>query len=317
LFLVPCSFFLAQAEPPLHEPTDEPYYKAKGDGRIRVKWEVQRTIVEEGRELTAALVISNTMNPTEIVRPDLKVLPAFANAFTITDVHDPPAEAGAKEVRFTYKLKPRNLSVTEVPAFKFIYMNPNAPSDKSRRSTMADAVAITVTEPPPKPAVAMVEADRLFQVVSGPDILSAPFVPCRWAWLAAALFGPLAAVGWYLVWRRIFPDAARLAHLRRSRAARRATDTIRRANRTPDPPATIAGAVLGYLRARFPLPESAVTPSEIGLALVEVKVPDEVAEQIADVFRACDRARFAPPNDDTGALAADAQAAVARLEAHE
>ena len=109
----------------------------------------------------------------------------------------------------------------------------------------------------------MTEADRLFHVATGPEVLNAPFVPCRWAWLAAALFGPLSAGVWFLVWRRIFPDASRLAHLRRSRAARRATDAIRRANRTSDPPATIANAVLAYLRTRFPLPESAVTPSEI------------------------------------------------------
>ena len=68
-------------------------------------------------------------------------------------------------------------------------------------------------------------------------------------------------------------------------------------------------------RARFPLPESAVTPSEIGAALAEAKIPLEVAEEVANVFRACDRARFAPSSDDATALAADAHAAVARLEA--
>ena len=91
-----------------------------------------------------------------------------------------------------------------------------------------------------------------------------PFVPAGWAWLVAALAGPVAALGWFLVWRRVFPDAARLARLRRSRAARRAADAIRRAARTPDPAATIAGALLGYLRTRFPLPEGAATPPPPG-----------------------------------------------------
>jgi hypothetical protein len=106
-----------------------------------------------------------------------------------------------------------------------------------------------------------------------------------------------------------------MAHLRRSRAARRATEAIRKAGRTPDPPATIAAAVLSYLRTRFPLPESAVTPAEIEAALQETNVPPDAAELTADVFRACDRARFAPPGDHGAALADNAQAAITRLEA--
>jgi hypothetical protein len=219
-------------------------------------------------------------------------------------------------VRFAYKLRPRNRSVEQVPALTFYYFNPAAaPGSKKRFPyTIADSVPITVTDPPPKPAVPMPEADRLFHVTTGPEVLGSPFVPCRWAWGAAALFGPLAALGWFLVWRRVYPDARRLAMLRRSRAARRATDAIRKAGRTPDPPATIAGAVLGYLRTRFPIPESAVTPPEVAAALTESNVPAEVAEQVAEVFRGCDRARFAPPGDSGMSLAADAESAITRLE---
>ena len=82
----------------------------------------------------------------------------------------------------------------------------------------------------------------------------------------------------------------------------------------PPPPQGNVNALLAYLRARFPLPESAVTPSEVAAALVEARVPAAVAGQTADVFRGCDRARFALPNGDAGLLAADAEAAVARLE---
>jgi hypothetical protein len=281
---------------------------------------VPHTTVAEGAELIATLVVSRATNPTEIVRPDLKALPAFADAFSVADVRDPPPAADAKEVRFTYKLKPRKRSVADVPEFEFRYFNPTAAPDRAFQLTVADAVAITVTEiataatalPEPVP---MAEADRLFEVVTGPEVLARPFVACGWAWLAAALFGPLAAGAWFLVWRRVFPDAARLAHVRRSRAARRAADAIRRANRTADPPAAIASAVLGYLRTRFPLAASAVTPVEIGAALVDARVPDEIAEQVADVFRACDRARFAPSGGDGVALAAGAQTVLARLEA--
>jgi hypothetical protein len=293
----------------------EHYYKAKGYSGLKVKWEVPRTSVVEGRELVATLVVTGATNPTEVEKPDLKKLKTFDN-FTVTPVADLPRKADDKVVRFAYKLRPRNSSVDRVPALEFYYFNLAAAPGSKRQfpSTVAESVPITVTEPPRPEPVAMPEADHLFSATTGPDVLRGPFVPCEWAWGAAALFGPLAAFGWLLVWRRVYPNAQRLAQMRRSRAARRATDAVRKAGRTPDPAATIASAVLGYLRTRFPLPESAVTPPEIFAALREVKVPRDVAEQVADVFRGCDRARFAPANEGTDALASDAEAAITRLE---
>lgn len=303
-------------QPPFFEPK-EGYYKAKAFYSVQVKWDVPTTTVVEGRDLNATLVISGAVNPTEIEKPDLKKVRAF-DLFEVIDVSDPPRTPQDKEVHFNYKLRPRNRTVTQVPWLDFRFFSLGAPPGKDPyRFTRADSVPITVTEPPPKPVVPMTEADHLFHITTGPDVLRSSFTPCKWAWMAATLFGPLVATAWYLVWRRIFPDPARMAMLRRSRAARRATDTIRKANRTPDPPVTISVAVLSYLRTRFPLPESAVTPSEIAVALVEAKVAPEMAEQIADVFRDCDRARFAPPSDSGVSLAEHAEAAITRLEAIE
>jgi hypothetical protein len=293
------------------EPTED-YYDAKGRG-IRVKWDVPNASVEEGRDLVATLVITGATNPTEVKKPDLKKLKAF-DVFTVVNVTDPPRKSDDKVVRFVYKLRPRNRTVDQVPALKFHYFNPAAAAGKRFPATFADSVPITVAERPLPPPVPMTEADHLFSVTTGSEVLRGPFVPCWWAWGAAALFGPLAALGWFLVWRRLYPNAARLAQMRRSRAARRAADAIRRSGRASDPPATIASAVLGYLRALYPLPESAVTPPEIAAALTEARVPAQAAEQVADVFRACDRARFAPPGDSGPSLAAGAEAAITRLE---
>ncbi len=314
--LFPFVFLTANGQPAFFEPKED-YYKAKGRS-VRVKWEVEPTTVQVSRNFSVTMVVTGAQNPTEIVKPDLRKLKAF-DVFKVTDVSDPPRDAQAKEARFAYKLAPRNTSVKEVPELKFHYFNPSAaPGAKQFPSTRAEAVEITVLEPPKveRPVVPLDAPEFLFHAATGPDVLgSGPQVPCRWAWLAAGCFGPLAAFGWLLVWRRVYPDAARLARMRRSRAARRANDTIRKASRTPDPPATIANAVLGYLRARFPLPESAATPAEIAAALKEHRVPEEIAERTSDVFRACDRARFAPSGDNELALAASAEAAVTRLEA--
>ncbi len=103
--------------------------------------------------------------------------------------------------------------------------------------------------------------------------------------------------------------------MRRSRAARRAGDAIRHAHRAPDPPAAIRAAVLGYLRARFPLPPSATTPGEIDSALAETGLEPEQVEAVVEFLRACDAERFDPGSAANGSLAADASALVARLEA--
>ncbi|MDY3561030.1 hypothetical protein R5W23_002289 [Gemmata sp. JC673] len=306
-------------QPAFFEPKEH-YYKAKGSS-VSVRWVVEPREVLVGRDLTATLVVTGATNPTEVVKPDLRKLPGF-DVFKVTDVPDPPPSPTDKEVRFVYKLAPRGTDVKEVPPLKFSYFNPGAPPGKqqfpsTRTDRDEDTPVITVREAPKveRRVVPLEAPERLFQLEAGADALGrGPFVPGVWAWAAAVLAGPLAAVGWFLVWRRFNPTAARLARARRSRAARRSVEQIRKANRTPDPPAAIAGAVLGYLRARFLLPESTVTPSETMSALRQLDVPAGVAERVAEVLRACDRARFAPTGAET-ALATEAEALLTRLEA--
>src|SRR5262245_60461920 len=266
LLLIPHSSFLTASDKKQKAELFEPgahYYKAKGSG-VSVEWVVKQKTVPEGTDFTATLVITGATNPSEIEKPDLKNLPAFADRFVIINVPDSAPAPDAKEVHFTYKLRPRNRKVDKVPALEFYYYNPAAVPEKRFPKTVARSVALTVTDPPPVaplPPVPLEAPEFLFTNETGPDVPgSPPIVRCVKGWTAIMLFGPLAALGWYLVWRRIYPDAARLARMRRSRVARRALDAIRKAARTPDPPATIGNAVLGYLRMRFPLPESAATP---------------------------------------------------------
>jgi hypothetical protein len=297
------------AQPAFYEPSEH-YYKAIGRG-VSVRWEVPVSKVEEGRDLPATLVITGATNPAEVERPELKKLSPF-DGFIVTDL--PARRPADGSVRFDYKLRPRNRSVDHIPALEFYYFNPAAAPGKQFPYTLAYSVPIEVTERPEPGAVPMAEPDRLFQLSTNLELRRGPFEPPGWAWGAFALLGPIAAAGWFLVWRWLYPDAQRLAHMRRSRAARRATDLIRRAARTADPPAAIAGALLGYLRTRFPVPDSAGTPPEIASSLVESQVPVELAEAVADVFRGCDRARFAPPGDSGQSLAGEAEAIVSRLE---
>lgn len=285
-----------------------------------MRWVAEPREVTVGRDLTATLVVTGATNPAEVVKPDLRKLKEF-DAFKVTDAPDPPRDPKAKEVRFAYRLAPRSTDVAEIPPLRFHYHNPDAAPGKQFPLTTTDRdepAPITVRAAPKteRPVTPVEAPEFAFQIATGPGVLGGgPFVPCHWGWLAAVLLGPLAAGAWYLAWRRVYPDAARLARRRRSRAARRAVALIRRSDRTPDPGGAVAGAALGYLRARFPLPEGAVTPPEVADALRELGVPADACETVADVLRACDRARFAPADDGGPALADDAESLVAKLEA--
>jgi len=309
---------IAQEIPLVGQPTED-FYGAAGSG-VKVAWNVEPKQVPEDGEIVATLIISNASNPTKITRPDLKKLAAFSDRFVITDNADPKVPDGATDVRYSYRLRPRNRQTDHVPTLTFYYFNPAAPAGKQFKLTNTGrAIPITVTAAPPKPPptpIPLAEADHLFVIATGPALLSRGSGALgNWAWWGVGLAGPLIALGWYAAWRRLYPDAQRLAKIRRSRAARRAVDAIQRAGHAADPPAAIAAATLHYLRARFPLPPGAVTPSEIGDALGELGMPTADREAVAGFFRKCDAARFSPSSDNAMSLATDARALVALLEA--
>lgn len=325
VWLVPClsiinhqSSFITAQEPPIAGLPTTDYYGARGSG-VKVTWSLDRTTVPEDEAIAATLTVTGATNPQQIVRPDLKKLPEFHDRFTITDNADPPPADDAKQVRFSYQLRPRSRSVSKVPTLKFRWYNRAGGLDRQFPTARAEFVPITVTAPavkPEPPAIPLDEPAHLFAVTTGPAVLGrSPFTAGSWAWWLVAFGPPVLAGAWYVAWRRVFPDAARLAHLRRSRAARRAVDTIRRAKRAADPPGTIAAAVLGYLRARYLLPSGAATPGEVHASLVELQVPTAECDAVAGFLRECDAIRFTPFGDNGVTLAANAESLVARLEA--
>ncbi|MCE9566311.1 MAG: hypothetical protein K8U57_30170 [Planctomycetes bacterium] len=318
LFILhPSSFILGQDIPLVGQPGSD-FYGAAGNG-VKVAWSVNATEVLEDGEIVATLTITNASNPRKITRPDLKKLAAFNDLFSITDNVDPPAAEGASEVRFSYRLRPRNRQTDKVPTFEFYYFNPAAPVGKQFKLATARPIAITVKASAPKlkpPPMPLTEPDQLFAIATGTSLLSRGSIFSEGlAWLLVAIAGPLLALSWYVAWRRVYLDAQRLAKIRRSRAARRALDAIRRAAHEPDSHAAIAAAVLNYLRSRFPLPPGAVTPTEIGAALTELEMPTADADAVAGFFRKCDAARFSSASDNAVSLVSDAGALIARLEA--
>lgn len=296
------------------------FYGAAGR-EVETAWAVDRTTVPLGESLTATLTVGGATNPREVARPDLRQLKPFADKFEVEDIPGPAPAVDAKEVSFAYRLKPRNRSVDRVPGLDFYYRKAGIPEGRNpymNAKARFREITVTAAPKPPPPAVPLAEPDRLFAITTGPAVLGGePFAPGVWAWLALLVAGPLVAGGWYAGWRWKYPGAARAARLRRAKAARRAASAIRRSHRTPDPAATIAGAVVGYLRSRFPLPPGTDTPAEVGDATRAAGLPDDPAGEVVAFLRRCDAARFGGLGDDPVSLGADAVDLLGRLEAVE
>jgi len=292
--------------PVVERPQDHFYNAIAGSGKMSVRWEVSPASVPFGSSFTLTLVVSNAANPHELTRPPLahldkhpdllKSLSRFPELFSaVEDLPDEPPSAG--EVRFRYKVTPRNEgSSLQVPELTYCYYQPRILQPSRRTQTIhATAVQFTVTKPvvPPLPAVPLdspqeflsLRTDGLFTRSGGPGV---------WAWAGLFAAGLVLLAGWVFGWRVMFPDAARLAAIRRNKAVRIALDRLRRPHVSPE---DVAVTLRNYLIARFGLAFTAQTPGEVSAGLAEVGLSPERAAEAEGLLRECDAARFAGPSD--------------------
>jgi hypothetical protein len=249
-------------------------------------------------------------------RPPLADFPGFADDFYIEDAGPPGGTHPDPETwEFAYRLKPKSTTVKGIPGFPFVFYRPGfRPPSLGYMTLYVREVPITVTprrqlEPaaPAKPitapeaAFALADGDLLRH--EGDGRLPGPLV------LTLALLGPPAGcLAWYFAWRRLYPDAARLARRHHSRAAQEALTSLRGPGaRDPETRARrSAAAVADYLRRRLGLRTAEPTPAEAAAYLRARGVSEALAGQTADLLRGCAAVRFdpePPPHDDLGEAA--------------
>lgn len=285
---------------------------AQGSG-FKVAMRIAPTEVKAEEPLTLTVRVTATgkwQRPPR--RPPLWRLKEF-NDFDITPSPTSEPErvlARDRSWEFDYRLRPRNAGITKVPGFAFRYYNPEIPlADRRWQTTYADAVPLTVL-PRPKLSTREVQGDAqsrkpprtVYQFAKGPALLKAEqaFVfPGRLVLAGLLLLPPFVCVGGILAWCRLYPDAAKRARGRNSRAARQALAGLGRLQGDPESARIAATIVTAYLRHRVELPVAAA-PDEIASRLQESGFPAEIASQGAEFFRACDVVRFAG-NGEAGA----------------
>jgi hypothetical protein len=308
---------LDRQEAPLVGRPDFPFSEASG--RFRVKARAEPTTIAVEKTLTFTLTV-NAAGPVYAPprRLDLRELPALAEAFYIED----PDDGGERQIdpqtwEFVYRLKPRSIAVREVPGLPFTYYNPDIPFPTRRfQVDYTEPIPLTVrrVEAVPVPIDA---ADVTYELATGPTVLARespwalPSVPVL---LLLALSPPLACAAWYIAWKRLYPDAARLARRRRSRAASQALQALRRGRPgrlTPEQRAALAArTVADYLHQRFDLAPAEPTPDETADHLKGASCSSGLIERAANFFRACDAARFLP---DEAAASTDLPAEAVQL----
>ena len=294
--------------------------------RFDVSMRVSRAELYQGQQLTLTVrvqAVGKYWQPPE--RLALKELPRFPERFKIgASPSSKPdrilADQGAWE--FDYRLEPLSEKVQYVPPLPFVYYRPNRdPKAKGFFFTTYadDEIKLKVKPlpptqgPPPKPIDAPA---AFFAQAGGPEVLRRVELFALPAWPLLALLlavPPLLAVAWSVLWKRWYPDAARLARLRQSRAAVEALAALRSLRSTE--PGPVAAVVVHYLRDRFGLGTAEPTPGEVADCLRRFGLP---ADDAVAFFRACDEVRFAPLGA-VGLTPAErvqqAQALIAALEA--
>ncbi len=323
LSILLCSFSLdPQAEgseegeanevPVVGRPVDLPFSEASGWFEAQAR--AEPTTVEAETPLTFTVsvrAVRPARRPPQ--RLDLRQLPEFAEQFYIEDPSEEAARPDDRTWEFTYRLKPRRTEVRAIPSLPFVYFNPYLrTASKGFQVLYTDPIPIHVL-PHEKVQVPIQAPERAFVLATGPAVLErqTPWTPPRpGSILAMLLVPPLGCLAWYLLWRRLYPDAARVASQQRSSAARRAVqalDSLRRLD--PQARAAITTSIVAnYLHQRLDLTIAEPTPHEIALLFAQHDFSPTLTQRASHFFDVCDRARFLP---------ADGGTAVAQVELHD
>ncbi len=223
---------------------------------------------------------------------------------------------------FDYQLRPLSEKLSALPRLPFDFYKPSRSAGLPGRyeKTYSDEVPLKITPrvepvivlPPPinVPPALLHIAEGAAVVERRSTTAALPALPWLVMWM---LLPPLMSIALCWLWRRWNPDAARLAQLRQSRAARHALHALHAVEQHP---ARVSAIAAGYLQQRLGLPTTEPTPTEAAACLERAGASTVLAGKMAEFFRACDAARFAPvPQPGAGDLVAAARSLILTLEA--
>jgi len=287
----------------------EPFCGAVGSGRFKVTTTGTPTELQAGDPIRLTIRIGSVgawQRAPE--RPDLLRKLEYArfreNFHVANDAERLSPQQGKWE--FDFLLRPKNERVREVPSLYIVYFRPGlTPPEKGYMTTSAPAIALQV-RPRAKVEVNEIQGknepalppDRLYQIVTGPEVLQREnkSFPNGWLLLLLVVGPPALSVGWFVWYTRRNPDAARRHRLQKSRAGRQALQALHslHAAEPSEVAQRVAGIIAGYLRHRFNL-ETVMQPAALGTNHGTDKLSSDQRTRLAELLQKCDSIRYAPP----------------------
>jgi hypothetical protein len=298
LFLVPVSARAAVGPPVEGRPQD--FSGAVGKYRIEAHAEPKTLRVEDPLLLTLTIK-GSAAGGQPPRRPNLHSVAGFDEHFQVEDLPEKDDRPDPRTWRFVYRLRPRTTRTQKIPRLPFVYFNPAGTYETSYTA----AIPLQVKSRPQASHIKRWQGSAAalgqeFTLIRGESVLKRDAqddLPGPGVIALFAVLPPLGCLVWFQLWRRWYPDAARAATLRRSRASRHALRALRNLSRAAAPAelGARAAAVLGrYLRQRLDVPAEELTPFEVSAHLKQAGVSETLAGRFADLWDACDAARFAP-----------------------
>lgn len=275
----------------------EDFYEAVGQG-IKVQFRVEKREVTALDWFALTLVVEKIENPEQMLIPDLRQRDEFHERFDFKD-WPPNKHLDDNRCEITYHVRAKDDNVTQVPAFRFRYYRPGSDTGNLNvdfPTTLSPSIPLKVRPAAiPLSPVQPLEPDALLLKIDDHlDLLAkgSPHRRSEWRELIW-LIPPGLGIVWVWIWFRRYPDAAKLARLRQSRAARRALAQLQRSVSTE----TSVVIFLDYLRERFGLESWRTTPIEVREGLKWAIEDNAIRFEISDELREADRSRFAPVAD--------------------
>jgi hypothetical protein len=291
---------VAEAEdvPVVGRPVDLPFSEASGWFEVQARAEPATLAAES--PLTFTLMVRAVRPPRRPPqRLDLRQMPDFAEQFYLEDSGEEAARPDEHTWEFSYRLKPKNVDVRAIPSLPFVYFNPYLlTASKGFQVLYTDPIPLHVL-PPETVQMPVQGPESAFLPSTGNEVLErrTPWTqPSSTTILALLIAPPFSCLIWYLIWRRMYPDAARLADQRRSRAARQALNALHAARRldVETRAARIANLVAVYLQQRIDLTVAEPTPHEVAALFAQHGCSTALTERAVHFFEMCDRVRFLP-----------------------
>jgi hypothetical protein len=318
LLLTPAAA-VADREPPVAD-RPEHFSGAAGVYRITASAEPTEVAVEDPLTLTVTVQGKVSTNHPELAprRLKLRVFGNLEELFQVDDLPEKDSHPDGQTWNFVYRLRPRNTGVEKIPRLRFVYWNSeNDTFQTAYSSSIPLRVKPRPKVAPPEQGFEMVgDLAAQYPLATGPDMLAKDDpeeLPGPVVLGLLFLAPPVLCLAWYVAWLRWFPDAARLAGRRRSRAARLALKklaAVPAGKATKETAERVVAIVCDYLHQRLELTSAEPTPGEVAGHLEQAGVSAALAGQFAALLDACAATRFAP--DPVGSQA-DLARAAARL----